>query len=222
MPPEPYVLLSDSRIDAIALGESEEPLADLRDIPELRLDRRYADEDGAFGHLREGVVARLLDAQATLPGGLRFLITEGYRPLDRQQEIFDGYLDELAARHPEWDTGRVYVEATKFVSPVHVAPHSTGGAVDLTLCDADGAEVDMGTPLDATPVDSADACFTAAENIPDHALRNRRILIDALTSVGLVNYPTEWWHWSFGERYWAFMTGAGRTRYAPVRLALPA
>jgi hypothetical protein len=37
----------------------------------------------------------------------------------------------------------------------------------------------------------------------------------------MVNYPTEWWHWSFGERYWAFVTGAGRTRYAPVRLELP-
>jgi D-alanyl-D-alanine dipeptidase len=222
MPPEPYVLLSDRRIDAIAPGESDEPLVDLRRIPELRLDRRYADEDGAFGHLREGVVARLLDAQAALPGGLRLLITEGYRPLDRQQEIFDGYLEELGKRHPEWDTSRVYVEATKYVSPVHVAPHSTGGAVDLTLCADDGTEVDMGTPLDATPVDSANACFTAAENIPDTARQHRRILITALTSVGLVNYPTEWWHWSFGERYWAFVTGAGRTRYAPVRLALPA
>ncbi|MFC4070192.1 M15 family metallopeptidase [Actinoplanes subglobosus] len=222
MPPEPFVLLSDRRIDAITPGDSDEPLIDLREVPGLRLDRRYADDDGDFGHLREGVVSRLLDAQATLPGGLRLLIIEGYRPLDRQQEIFDGYVKELGERHPGWEPGRVYVEATKFVSPVHVAPHSTGGAVDLTLCTEDGTEVDMGTAVDATPVASADACFTGAENIPDRARRNRRTLITALTSAGMVNYPTEWWHWSFGERYWAFVTGTGRSRYAPIRRVLPA
>ncbi|GIE76596.1 D-alanyl-D-alanine dipeptidase [Actinoplanes philippinensis] len=218
MPPEPFVLLSDRRIDAVVAGESGEPLVDVGAVPELRLDRRYADADGAFGHLRDGVVSRLLDAQATLPGGLRFLVIEGYRPLDRQQSIFDGYLRELGERHPEWDPERVYVEATKFVSPVHVAPHSTGGAVDLTLCAEDGAEVDMGTEVDATPVASANACFTGAGNISGTARRHREILITALTSVGMINYPTEWWHWSFGERYWAFTTGADRTRYAPIRL----
>jgi D-alanyl-D-alanine dipeptidase len=28
-----------------------------------------------------------------------------------------------------------------------------------------------------------------------------------------VNYPTEWWHWSYGDRYWALMTGAPAARY---------
>jgi D-alanyl-D-alanine dipeptidase len=218
MTAESFVLLSDPRIDAVEAGDSDEPLVDLRDVPDLRLDRRYADDVGAFGHLREGVVARLLDAQAVLPGGLRFLITEGYRPPARQQSLFDGYLHELKGRHPEWDDARVYVEATKYVSPVHVAPHSTGGAVDLTLCVEDGTELDMGTPVDATPVESANACFTEAAGIPPEARRHRRSMAEALTSAGMVNYPTEWWHWSFGERYWAHMTGAARARYGPVRL----
>jgi D-alanyl-D-alanine dipeptidase len=215
MTADSLVLLSDPRIDAIEAGDSDEPLVDLRTVDGLRLDRRYADEAGAFGHLREGVVSRLLDAQAALPGGLGFLITEGYRPLDRQQSLFDGYLNELRARHPEWAGERVYVEATKYVSPVHVAPHSTGGAVDLTLCTEDGTELDMGTPIDATPVESANACFTAAVNIPEPARRNRRVMSAALTSAGLVNYPTEWWHWSFGDRYWALLTGAANACYGP-------
>jgi D-alanyl-D-alanine dipeptidase len=33
-----------------------------------------------------------------------------------------------------------------------------------------------------------------------------------------VNYPTEWWHWSFGDRYWAYATGAGRSHYGPALL----
>ena len=34
-----------------------------------------------------------------------------------------------------------------------------------------------------------------------------------LTAAGLVNYPTEWWHWSFGDRYWALLTGAAAACY---------
>ena len=26
----------------------------------------------------------------------------------------------------------------------------------------------------------------------------------ALSTAGFVNYPTEYWHWSYGDRYWAF------------------
>ncbi len=28
---------------------------------------------------------------------------------------------------------------------------------------------------------------------------------DALNVVGFVNYPTEYWHWSYGDRYWAYV-----------------
>ena len=31
-----------------------------------------------------------------------------------------------------------------------------------------------------------------------------------------MNYPTEWWHWSYGDRYWALVTGAPAAHYGPV------
>ena len=161
---------------------------------------------------------RLLTAQATLPGGLRLLITEGYRPPATQRSIFDWYREDLRAKHPDWSDARLYAETSKFASPVEMAPHSTGGAIDLTLCTETGVELDMGTCVDATPEASDNACFTAALNISADARRNRRTLARALTGTGLVNYPTEWWHWSFGDRYWAFVTGTGKTRYGPVSI----
>ncbi|GAB3528983.1 M15 family metallopeptidase [Phytohabitans suffuscus] len=210
------VLLSDPRIAAIALGNSDEPLVDLRNVPEVVVDGRLADAAGAYAQLREGVVSRLLDAHRLLPRGLGFLVTEAYRPLDRQQAIFDEYRDELRRRRAEWDDQRLFVEASKFVSPVGVAPHSTGGALDVTLCAEGGEELDMGTAIDATPIASDNACFTAATNISARAQRHRRILSAVLVRAGFVNYPTEWWHWSFGDRYWAHVTGADRTRYGPT------
>lgn len=48
------------------------------------------------------------------------------------------------------------------------------------------------------------------------------MLSAALTAGGLVNYPTEWWHWSFGDRYWALATEADHAVYGPRRLFLRA
>ncbi|WP_341719123.1 M15 family metallopeptidase [Micromonospora sp. FIMYZ51] len=210
------ILLCDPRVAAVPGADDGEALVDLRERPELRLDERAADPAGAYARLRRGVVDRLLAAQRALPDGLRLLVIEGYRPYQAQLDIFTGYRDELHRNHPDWSPERVHQETTKFVSPVEVAPHSTGGAVDLTLCTDDGVELDMGTVVDATPEASHNACFTTATSIGATARRNRRILVTALAGAGLVNYPTEWWHWSYGERYWALLTGAPRTRYGPV------
>jgi hypothetical protein len=56
--------------------------------------------------------------------------------------------------------------------------------------------------------------ITAFPDIPPEARRNRDLLGAALASAGFVNYPTEWWHWSYGDRYWAFTTGNRYARYA--------
>ncbi|MDM4722601.1 M15 family metallopeptidase [Micromonospora sp. WMMA1363] len=210
------ILLSHPAVAAVRSVDDGDPLVDLRGVPDLWLDGRAADAAGAYARVRRGLAERLLSAQRALPAGLRLLIIEGYRPYQAQLDIFTGYRDELRRRHPGWSAERLHRETTKFVSPVEVAPHRTGGAVDLTLAGADGAELDMGTAVDATPEASHNACFTAAENIPAVARRNRRILAAALGGAGLVNYPTEWWHWSYGDRYWALLTAAPRTRYGPV------
>jgi D-alanyl-D-alanine dipeptidase len=212
------ILLSDPLIAAVEASDDGDPLVDLRDTPALLLDARAADPAGANARVRQAVRERLLTAQRALPDGVRLLVVEGYRQFDAQLAIFTGYRDELRASHPSWSDERLHTETSKFVSPVDVAPHLTGGAVDLTLCTADGAELDMGTVLDATPEASGNACFTAAPQVSEAARLNRQLLIDAMTAAGMINYPTEWWHWSYGDRYWALMTAARSTRYGPVRL----
>jgi D-alanyl-D-alanine dipeptidase len=213
------ILLSDPQIAAIAAADNGEPLVDIREVPELRFDTRLADEAGAFAMLREGVLQRLLTAQAALPYGFRLLIVEGFRPPCLQRQYFEEYKDELRLKYPEWTAERYHVEASKYVSPPEVAPHGTGGAVDLTMCTAAGDELDLGTEVNDSPEASGNRCFTAARDISTDARRNRQTLVAALTEAGMVNYPTEWWHWSFGDRYWAFSTKASSTRYAAVAVA---
>jgi D-alanyl-D-alanine dipeptidase len=105
--------------------------------------------------------------------------------------------------------------ASRWVAPLETAGDVSGAAVDLTVCTTDGSEVDMGSPEAATPEESGGACYTHAAGLPAQAHRNRLVMIKALTAVGMVNYPTEWWHWSYGDRYWAMVTGAAAAHYGP-------
>ncbi|GAA2853684.1 M15 family metallopeptidase [Streptosporangium fragile] len=208
------VLISDPRVASVPVEESGEQLIDVRG--RLRTDDRLADAAGAFAHLREGLLARLEQAQAQLPDGYRLLVVEGYRPVAAQQQIFDEYSAELMAAYPDMSPAEIRVAASRYVSPVEVAPHTAGAAVDLTLCTEDGIEIDMGTPLNATPEQSGGACYTDAPGLPPEARHHRKLLGVALDAAGLVNYPTEWWHWSYGDRYWAMTTGAPAALYGPV------
>ncbi|MEU2426738.1 M15 family metallopeptidase [Streptomyces sp. NPDC007851] len=210
------ITLSDSRVAEVTEQECGEPLVDLRATPGLRIDRRQADADGSYAHLRLGVVQRLLRAQSLLPAGIRFLVVEGYRPPALQRRYFEEYAATLRAAHPDAGPARIRELASAYISPPEVAPHVSGGAVDLTLCTVDGAELPLGTEVNATPEESAGACRTGAADIGARARANRGLMDRALTTAGFVNYPTEWWHWSYGDRYWALLTGAPAARYGPA------
>ncbi|MFF9041657.1 M15 family metallopeptidase [Streptomyces sp. NPDC014892] len=210
------ILMSDPEVAGVPVQECGEPLVDLRELPFVVVDSRQADPEGAYAHLREGVAWRLARAARLLPDGLRLLVTEGYRPLALQIHYFERYAAELRLANPDWSEEYLHVQTSRSLSPPEIGPHVAGAAVDLTLCTAAGEELDMGTRLDASPEESDDACYTDAPNISETARRNRRTLSAALTTAGLVNYPTEWWHWSYGDRYWALMTGAPNALYGPA------
>ncbi|MEU2572281.1 M15 family metallopeptidase [Streptomyces anulatus] len=214
------VLMSDPRVACVPVHECGERLMDVRRDGSLLVDeRKWTDSAGAFAHLREGVLDRLLKAETELPQGMRLLFVEGYRPPALQRRYFDEYAAQLCAEHPEWGAEQIRSAASRYVSPPEIAPHSAGAAVDVTLADDGGRELDMGTRMNASPEESAGACYTQADNISDEARLHRDILSTALTAAGLVNYPTEWWHWSYGDRYWALHTaGAVVAHYGPKEL----
>lgn len=208
--------MSDPRVTAIPVQECGEPLVDCRGT--LRVDERRADTAGNWAHLRLGVVERLLRAEELLPDGWRWLLVEGHRPPALQQNIFDGYVATLRNLHPGASSNELSTAATRWVAPLEAAGHVAGAAIDLTACTRDGAEVDMGCPEAATPEESEGACYTKAEGLPERAQRNRAVMGEALSAVDMVNYPTEWWHWSYGDRYWALCTGAAFAPYGPCDL----
>ncbi|QEU96986.1 dipeptidase [Streptomyces kanamyceticus] len=208
--------MADPRVADVPVRECGERLLDVREDSSLLVDARQQEgAEAAFALLREGVVRRLERAEKLLPDGLRLLFVEGYRPPSLQRAYFEEYAEQLRALHPHWSAAEIHASASRYVSPPDIAPHSAGAAVDLTLADAEGRELDLGTRMNADPEESEGACYTAAADIGPEARAHRDILGTALTAAGLVNYPTEWWHWSYGDRYWALLSGAECALYGP-------
>ena len=205
------LLLCDPAVAAVPVRECNEPLADVRSA--LRADARLADPAGAYARLRVGVLDRLVTAQTLLPPDLRLLVVEGYRPPALQARYFHAHIDRLRVRLPDADAPTLHRMASRYVAPPEVAPHVAGAAVDVTLCTVDGKELWLGTEVNDT---DTTACHTDAEGIAPEARARRSVLSSAMGAVGFVNYPSEWWHWSYGDRYWACRTGADHARYGAI------
>ncbi|MEW2567823.1 M15 family metallopeptidase [Streptomyces sp. NPDC047070] len=215
--PMNLVLMSDPQVAAIPVRECGESLVDVRDH-DVRVDTRKRDPVGAFAHVREGVLTRLKHARSLLPAGTDLLFIEGYRPLALQKRYFTEYRDELAAVHPDWTPEQLHQAASRYVSPLEIAPHSAGAAVDVTLVDQDGHELDLGTRVNASPEESDGACFTHAPNLSDQARHRRTLLLNAMDGAGFTNYGTEFWHFSVADRYDALMRQEPHARYGPIEL----
>ena len=199
------ILLSDSRVSAVPVYDDGEPL--------VELDESFGSPRGL---VRASLARRLLLARDRLPHGVGLQVVEGYRTAADQRRIVGSYSAELRSARPGIGADELECLTSRFVAPVEVAPHVAGAAVDLTLVDRDGCELDLGTPVDATPEQSDGACYFDAPQVTGQARARRALLAQVLESAGLVNYPTEWWHWSYGDRYWALLTGASGALYGPV------
>ena len=74
--------------------------------------------------------------------------------------------------------------------------HNRGAAIDLTIIDASGRALDMGTPYDYF---GKEAHHTYQKH-PKSVLENRRLLKKTMESVDLQAIRTEWWHYSYQKK----------------------
>ncbi len=162
-------------------------------------------------YVRETVARKLLEAKRLLPEGFTFEILDAWRPYEVQLGLFNDYRKRIVKESPvdmteEELTKKVcefvsFPEKDKKVSYVH----STGGAVDITILDSNGNQLDMGTGFD----DFSEKSYTAWYELNDsdeQIKKNRRLLHNVLCESGFTNYPAEWWHYDFGDAFWAFYT----------------
>lgn len=195
------------------IKETQEPLVELLPINKrLFIRSSYYEQqipNSLQGiHLRKGAIGRLLVALDALPNQFSLIVYDGYRPLQVQQFLFNQIQQKITLSNPSWSQEQIQKETLKYVAYPSIeegfpAPHLTGGALDLTLGDADGNPLDLGTAFDETDSKSATDYFEVnAEENPE-AFKNRRLLFNCMTIAGFENYSAEWWHYDFGNITWA-------------------
>lgn len=159
--------------------------------------------------VRKEVYEHLVEAASGLPTGYKFKIWDAWRPFALQKELYTDYSVDIIK---DFELERCTEEQKKkvirkFVSDpienVMVPPvHTTGGAVDLTIVNPNGQELDMGSEFD----EFSDRTYTAFyENEKAYEIRdNRRLLFHTMTDAGFTNLPSEWWHYDYGDRFWGY------------------
>ncbi len=164
--------------------------------------------------LRKTVAKKLMEAAKSLPKGYSFKLSEGHRPFSYQQQIFSQIKEEIRQKNPNKNEKEVWELTTQFVAdPTLCPPHTTGGAIDITIMDQKGNDLDMGIPLNS--IDEKSNTFTKGLTAKQKA--NRKLLFDVLTKQGFVNLPTEWWHYSYGDQYWAIYNNLKTAIYDSVK-----
>lgn len=165
--------------------------------PEIEVDLKYATKDNFTGevlyttlrraYLERGFAARVAKAQRLLSRekpGYRFIIYDAARPLSVQRSMYDK------------------VAGTPL--KIYVAPASRGGrhnygvAVDLSILDAAGKPLDMGTPFDFFGEQAHigdEERWVRAGKMAREVIANRALLRRIMRSAGMRPYDKEWWHY---------------------------
>ncbi|MFT6106382.1 MAG: D-alanyl-D-alanine dipeptidase [Rickettsiales bacterium] len=107
--------------------------------------------------------------------GFRFRIFDTYRPIKVQEILFKHYPDGDYVSDPK--TGLV--------------THCRGIAVDLTLIDKNGNDLEMGTGFDEFGVKANHG----ASELNAQERKNRYLLMGIMLTAGFDIYRPEWWHY---------------------------
>ncbi|WP_375559894.1 M15 family metallopeptidase [Bernardetia sp. OM2101] len=160
----------------------------------LVLDIRYATEDNfmkqkvypcAKALLRKVAAEALFEAhQKFKEKGYRIKIYDGYRPLSVQWILWNT------------TTNKNYV-----ANPRKGSNHNKGCAVDMTLVDADGNELNMGTGYDFFGKEAHHTFTDFSSDTKEEILKNRQLLKTIMASVGFSSISNEWWHYNFKIKY---------------------
>lgn len=157
---------------------------------ELAIEMKYASYNNFVGKtlypsptcvLTRGTLDKLIKANnIVLKQGYRIKIWDAYRPLSVQKIMWEATPNKNYVANP-------YRSGSK---------HNRGAAVDVTLVDKDGKELNMPTGFDN---------FTAAaspsyKGMSQEQRKNLNILSSAMTSAGFTPLSHEWWH--FDDKDW--------------------
>ncbi len=157
----------------------------------IRLDLKYATTDNFVEQVMYACPRCFLRPKVALA------VVAVHQELQREGlglKLFDCY----RPRDVQWKLWEIVPEPGYVADPAKGSVHNRGGAVDLTIVDATGQELDMGTTFDFF---GPEANHTYQAH-PENVLANRQKLKTVMAQHGMAHIRTEWWHYKYAaERY---------------------
>ena len=157
--------------------------------PGIIIDLKYATTDNF-------VKEQLYDcARCFLRADVAFAVRNVHRELRRRGyglKMFDCYRPLPV----QWKLWNMAPDPRYVADPRKGSMHNRGSAVDLTLVDAEGNELDMGTHFDFFGKEA----YHDYTELPKEVLERRKLLKDTMAKHGFRSTRTEWWHYSYTKR----------------------
>lgn len=153
--------------------------------------------------IRKSVYNKLLNAAKKLQSinkNYVLLVVYGYRAMEMQVQYFNEIYEDVKDKFD--DKVELYEYIHEKIAVPEVAGHPTGGAVDIEIYDVESKKaINFGAEIldwDTTK------CYYENDSLTEEERNNRRFLRELMMSEGFAPYDGEWWHFSYGDKEWAF------------------
>lgn len=181
----------------VHIKESYEHLVDVVKHPKIIIN------DSTVEHpvlLRKSVAIKIYNVADKLPDGVYLKIYRAFRSKLAVYNTWNQEIERMERENP--DMGRAQMLSivnSKVSNPnASMGGHETGGAIDIALCDKNGNDMDYGTKYH----EKYNTRYLTKEQ-----KENRRYLTHLMKSQGFVKNPSQWWHFSYGDKMWAAYKG---------------
>lgn len=223
----------DSRIKQIPINESNEKLVDIKEMnhPLVQMlpdpNKPFDNPDCNAGFecssfvrksLFERLVALAENINKSRPGTI-VKVFEGLRNIQTQDKLYDCLQKQIQETYPDLSSPEIQKLTEKYISKGDAVPrHCTGASVAVRLFDtASETFLDMGKfgYMWFKKLENNEA-NTYSANLSPEQKSNRALLLTCASMAGLINYPYEWWNFSFGDRYFCYYTNNPRAIYGSL------
>lgn len=142
----------------------------------------------------------------------KLIVVFGFRDMKLQEKYFNEIYNEV--KNNFINQMEMYEYIHEKIAVPEVAGHPTGGAIDVAIYNEEKEEIiDFGTNiLDWDTTKS----YYFSEEITKEAIDNRKLLRKLMLEEGFAPYDGEWWHFSYGDREWAFYYKKDKALYKQV------
>lgn len=211
-------VLTYADMKAITTGDSDEPLVSVRKYdPEIVAEHNNTEMQRFTGDdilVRDAVARKLARVNAKLGEKYNLKVEFGYRHPSVQKQYFEVEKAKIQAENPGAPEKETDNLTHVLVAMPDVAGHPMGAAVDITIVDQRGDQLDMGSKI--RDFDQVAKMGTFVDGISDVQMTNRMLLHDAMIAENFAPFYGEWWHFSYGDREWAAFYGKARALYDQI------